>query len=201
MEDLDLIRVQTQLACRVDPAGRLSPLPGQDLGDVPRLEVVGYAGGHVVFVRSDLSPAAQAAARAIDPGRVLRDGRQIPEELAREVGPPGTRDRRYRFAGGPPEVSAGVTRVGEHFVVLDGTRPVGWAWTAMEHGLAQEARVGRVRDGRRRDAARGALAAWVDHTLGLGKLAFFRHPESDRWSRTVALDLGAIELARARVFP
>jgi GNAT superfamily N-acetyltransferase len=193
------IRLDLLLRHRLTPAGRLTPRPGSTLADVPRLIVSRHSTGAMTTVREDLPGGVADTLASLPPTTAFEEVARVWQLLGRT----GTvsLETVHRFSGPAAVVGgSGVGRHGNHFVVLDGSRPVAWAWTIEEHGRAERGTVETVPEFRRRGHGRRALAAWARHVLERGKEAFVAHPAGEESSLGLLREVGAQAFATRATF-
>ena len=193
------IRLDLLLRLRLTPAGRLQPRPGSALGDVPRLIVSRHEGGTAIALREDLPGRVADGLQALPPDTLFDE----PAKVWQLLGDTGrlSFETVHRFSGAAAVVGGvGVGRHGNHFVVLEGSRPVAWAWTIEEHGRAERGTVETGPEVRRRGHGGRALAAWARHVLEGGKEAFVSHPSAERSSLELLREVGAEVFATRATF-
>jgi predicted GNAT family acetyltransferase len=81
------------------------------------------------------------------------------------------------------------------YVILVSGEPVSWAWTANESKQAAELAVETAPEYRQRGYARQAAAAWANHMLGEGKVAFYSYEIGNIASEALTHSLGVVQYA------
>lgn len=201
MRPSDLLRIETLLEWRVTERGLLSPFPWSDPDDVPRFRAVRVEDAYLAYRRSGLTARVDAELAGIPARSAFEEPERVRRILGTTPPAPPRVEGHFRFPRRPaaPEF-LGVARQGNHYVALEGAQPVSWAWTVREHGLAESVAVETVPEFRRRGYGRRVLAAWIDHVLSSGKLAFFAHDSHDAAAGALARSLGGVEYATSRDF-
>ena len=179
----ELTRLNVEIENQIDSNGDLRPRPGKDSA---LLVVSRHATGYATFFRHDLPP------------EVALDDHQAVRQILAQHAPCDSvfAGRGYYFARPPSqETFPDVVFDKGCYVILVGGTPVSWAWTADQSERAAELAVETDANHRRRGYARQVAAAWANHVIGEGKVAFYSYERGNVASAALAQCLGVVHYA------
>lgn len=217
MNVAELINLHLRLECKaVDQDGDLVPIPCPNPDPIPRFYIAQHAddGSYSRFVRHDVPRGLREALLRIDPEVALHDHARMKEFLA----PYGACEEMHYGKSYicpepfPEEEVADVVQLGEEhgelmaaydprmrlggsaiFAVVAGGRIVSTCESAREDDRAAECWVRTLPEYRGRGYARQTTAAWVNHALAHGRVAFYSHRMDNVASDAVARSLGCAQ--------
>lgn len=192
---LELIRINVTLEHGFNADGDLVPLPGADPQEIPRIIVWKHRDGYLTYFHHDLPPTIRERLSRLDPERALRDPEAVKQVLSSEdpiCNVWAGRGCIFARIPDPSEFPDAVLHEG-CYVILQGGKPVAWAWSQARNERAAELAVEVLPEHRRRGYGRQVAAAWAHHVMHQGRVAFFSHVHGNAASQALAASLGVVE--------
>ena len=194
LSPIELTRLNVEIENQIDSNGDLRPRPGKDSA---LLVVSHHATGYATFFRHDLPPGIRRQIAALPPEVALDDHQAVCQILAQHTPCDDVfAGRGYYFARPPSQETFpdALFQNGCYVILVNGT-PVSWAWTADQSKRAAELAVETDANHRRCGYARQVAAAWANHVIGEGKVAFYSYERSNVASAALAQCLGVVHYA------
>ena len=192
LKPIELIRLSIGIENQIDSSGDLKPVQGKDSAI---FSISRHQTGHIKFFRYDLPFGVRRQIEALEPEVALKGHKAVCQILAQYTSCDSVfAGKGYYFAHSPSreEFPDAVFHNG-CYVILVGGEPVSWAWTANESDQAAELAVETVAEYRQRGYARQVVAAWANHVLGEGKVAFYSYEVGNIPSEALAHSLDVVQ--------
>ena len=200
MDPLDLIHLQITLEYQLDLAGNLVPFAGSS--EQARYIVYKYSGGYRWYYRYDLPTQVRSQLAEQDPDNAFEQPEQVINILSQD----GSVDPSGPFISGyfdhKPAVSEPLQLklLDGCFVIVVDNRPVAWAGSERNNTACAEVAVETLLEFRRRGFARQVTAAWANHILHQGLVAFYSYHADNLPSQALANSLGVVQYAECMAF-
>ena len=188
---LELLHQQLTLERKgVDASGRLFRLPGDNPDEMPSVLAARLAGGmYVAYCRDDLSESATTQLRGLTPEQTYLEDARV-QNIVGASGP-AWRGATYVFVERPQrhEYTLVVQREGRFVVEIQGVAAAE-ASSSRSTEPAAELAVETRPEFQRRGFGRQVSAAWANHQLVAGRVAFYSHDVTNIASAALARSLG-----------
>jgi ribosomal protein S18 acetylase RimI-like enzyme len=194
---VELIHLNIGLENRIDPSDNLFPLPDSDLAQVAHFVIAQHSEGFERFFRHDLPLPIREKLTNLDPEQALYDFELVKSILAEDKPCKdvwGGKGYVFRHIPDQSEFPDVLFHEGS-FVVMVENEPVAWAWSQEKNGKAAELALEVLPQYRRRGYGRQLSAAWANHIMQQGLVAFYSHLHDNLPSQALAHSLGVVQYA------
>jgi ribosomal protein S18 acetylase RimI-like enzyme len=194
---VELIRLNVGLENHIELSGHLFPLPDSDPAQVAHFVIARHSGGCERFFRHDLPVPIREKLTQLDPEQALYDFELVKSILAEDK---PCKDawggKGYVFSHIPDQSEFPDVLFHEgSLVIMVENEPVAWAWSQEKNEKAAELAVEVLPEYRRRGYGRQLSAAWANHIMHQGLVAFYSHLHDNHPSQALAQSLGVVQYA------
>jgi ribosomal protein S18 acetylase RimI-like enzyme len=194
---IELIRLNVELENRIDSSGDLFPLTDADPSQVAHFIIAQHSGGCERFFRHNLPIPIRDRLTNLDPEQALYDFELVKRILSEDKPCEDTWGGKgyvFQHIPDPAEFPDAILHEGS-FVVLIENEPVAWAWSQEQNDKAAELALEVLPQFRRRGYGRQVAAAWANHVMRDGRIAFYSHLHDNTPSQALARSLGVVQYA------
>jgi hypothetical protein len=194
---IELIRSNIGLENCINSSGKLFPLTDSDPSIVAHFIISRHSEGCERFFRHDLPEPIREKLTNLDPEQALYDVELVKRILSEDRQcQDAWRGKGYVFRYVPDSAEfPDVIQQGGTFVIMADDKPIARAWSQEQNEKAAELAVEVLPEYRRRGYARQVSAAWANHIMRSGRIAFYSHLHNNTASEALAHSLGVVQYA------
>lgn len=193
----ELIRLNIELENRIDSSGDLFSLLDSERSQVAHFIISCHSDGCERFFCHDLPAPIREKLTSLDPEQALYDFELVKRILSEDKPCEdawGGKGYVFKHIPDPSEFSDVLFHEGCWVVMVEHSS-VAWAWSQEENGKAAELAVEVLPEFRRRGYGRQVAAAWANHIMKQGRVAFYSHLHDNLPSQALAQSLGVVQYA------
>jgi hypothetical protein len=195
LSSIELIHLNIGLENRIGPSDKLFPLLHSTLGKVAHFIIACHSRGCERYFRNDLPVSILEKLSGLDPEQALHDFDLVTRVLSEDIPCKeawGGIGCVFKHISDPAEFPDAVLHEGS-FVILFENKPVAWVWSQEQNEKAAELALEALPQFRRRGYGRQVAAAWANHIMRDGRIAFYSHLHDNTPSQALANSLGVVQ--------
>jgi GNAT superfamily N-acetyltransferase len=194
---VELIRLNIGLENQINSSGNLFPLSALEPDKVAHFIIAQHSEGCEKFFRHDLPIPIREKLTNLHPEQALYDFELVKQILSEDKPCKdawGGKGYVFRHIPDPNEFPDVVIHEGSYVVMVE-NEPVAWAWSQEKNDKAAELALEVLPEFRRRGYGQQVAAAWANHIMQQGLVAFYSHLHDNFPSQALAHSLRVVQYA------